>query len=92
MLTIVRTNTKNNEIKASLNALLVRLDCQIWLGQVTVRVQNRIKELLLNDRSSDSIVGKISSTFSNSKFELLSQSEIRNLPFYEIYINKKLTK
>jgi hypothetical protein len=92
MLTLIRTQTKEDAVKRSLEALLGQVDSGVWVGEVTVRIFRTIEKMLLNDRTSDSLICKLGRTMQVSSFYSIKDGSRANISFFEIYKKKSLLK
>ena len=71
---------------------LERSKIEVWIGEISIRIFNKIKQLLLVDKTSKSIICKLGKTINTSDFYLLNDGNDNEISFFEIYKNKNLTK
>lgn len=85
MLLIIKTSSHHKKIIADLNSIFHRIDPKVWIGWVTERIRNDVMNQLREDRSSESILGIISKSMSNSYFYEIKDGNINEINIYEIF-------
>jgi hypothetical protein len=92
MLVMIRSQSKDDTVKHSLEALLGQVDAEVWLGEITIRILHLLEKMLLSDNTSNSYISKLGRTLNISKFYYIENGKKNEVSFFEIYRKKNLTK
>lgn len=90
MLTLIRTQTRSEIVKHSLEALLGQVSSEVWLGEITVRNFILLEKMLKTDMTSKSFICKLGRTLNISRFYSIGINCRNEVSFFEIYKNKSL--
>lgn len=90
MLILIRSQTRDENVRHSLEALLGQVESGVWLGETTIRIFKTLEKLLTKDKSSDSFICKLGRTMQVSRFYSINSGRKKEVSFFEIYKRKSL--
>jgi hypothetical protein len=85
MMLFVKNNDLSNKLTIDLNSLLIRIDTHLWMGQVTIRICEKIKELSIN-YNANIFLCIINKAFSECQFFKISNFKCISCSAYEVFL------